>query len=143
MRRYGWSFGVLFIDVDSFKEINDTHGHETGDEVLKSVGRVLLENTRPFDVMGRWGGDEFVSVIVYATEEHLKAIADRFRRIIEEIAITADDGNVRVTLSIGATLARKEDNVESLYKRADRLMYLSKNSGRNRVSIETDDNRDT
>ena len=143
MRRYGWTFGVLFMDVDSFKEINDTYGHETGDEVLKSVGKGLPSDTRPFDVMGRWGGDEFVGVIVYATEAHLKAIAERFRRIVEEIVIPGDDGNVRVTLSIGATLARKDDNVESLFKRADRLMYQSKNSGRNRISVETEDNRDS
>ena len=136
MRRYGWTFGVLFIDVDGFKNINDHYGHNAGDEVLKVVGKALLDSTRPFDVLGRWGGDEFVAVIVYATEEHLRSIANRYRQLVEAVTIPAGPETIKVTLSIGATLARPDDNVVSVYKRADGLMYESKNTGRNRVTIK-------
>jgi len=138
LRRYGWTFGMLFIDLDEFKDVNDKYGHDAGDEVLRVVGKTLLENTRPFDVLGRWGGDEFVGAIIYATEEHLGAIAERYRRLIEDLAVPVGSDTVKVTVSMGATLARKEDNVESLYKRADKLMYQSKNGGGNRVSLDGD-----
>ena len=139
MRRYGWTFGILFIDIDWFKNINDTYGHERGDDVLKAVGKTLQDSTRPFDMLGRWSGDEFVSLIIYATEEHLYSIAERYRRLVEDLTITINSDTVKTSISIGATLARKEDDVSSLYTRADKLMYESKKAGRNRTSMDKRD----
>ena len=135
MRRYGRIFGVLFIDIDHFKEINDTYGHDVGDRVLKMVADTLVNNLRAFDILGRWGGEEFVSVVVNVNEELLSSIAHRFRFLVEQSRLSVESVALRVTVSIGATLARPKDTVKTLMKRADRLMYRSKQLGRNRVCI--------
>jgi len=135
MRRYGRIFGVLFIDIDHFKKINDTYGHDIGDRVLKMVADTLVSNLRSFDILGRWGGEEFVSVVVNVNEKLLSSIAYRFRTLVEQSSFSLETVALRVTVSIGATLARPKDTVKTLMKRADRLMYRSKQAGRNRVCI--------
>lgn len=137
MRRYGWTFGVLFIDLDNFKRINDEHGHDIGDKVLKMVARTLAGNSRPSDLIGRWGGEEFVAVIVNINKDQLYSIADKFRLLIEKSFIFTGPTIVRVTVSIGAALARPKERMNTLLKRADKLMYHSKASGRNRVSVDS------
>jgi diguanylate cyclase (GGDEF)-like protein/PAS domain S-box-containing protein len=135
MLRYGWPFGVLFIDIDHFKDINDLYGHDIGDEVLKMIAKTFINNSRPFDTVGRWGGEEFVAIILNVTEDRLYAIADRLRMLVEQSSLSINQGNIRVTISIGATLALENDTIETLIKRADQLMYRAKTSGRNCVSI--------
>jgi len=135
-RRYGWPFGLLFVDIDRFKDVNDAHGHEVGDEVLKMVARTLLNSFRPFDFVGRWGGEEFVALIVNVGDERLRSIAERARSLIEGSGLLRGRHAVRVTVSIGAAAARTDDTVESLVSRADGLMYRSKQLGRNRVTLE-------
>jgi diguanylate cyclase (GGDEF)-like protein/PAS domain S-box-containing protein len=139
MDRYGWTFGVLLADIDRFKNINDTHGHDVGDRVLKMVGRTLQNSIRSFDVMGRWGGEEFLAVIAYVSWDHLSSIADKLRSLVEKSSFTEGKDTIRVTVSVGATLARPDDTAETLVKRADRLMYRSKTAGRNRVTVGRDD----
>jgi diguanylate cyclase (GGDEF)-like protein/PAS domain S-box-containing protein len=136
MDRYGWPFGLLFVDVDQFKQINDEYGHLTGDEVLKMVARTLARSVRSFDFVGRWGGEEFIGIIRSATEKTLRSVANRCRTLIENACLRIDDKVIRVTVSIGATLARSDDTMETLLQRADQLMYQSKASGRNRVSCD-------
>ncbi len=136
MHRYGWSFGMLFIDVDHFKRINDTYGHDIGDEVLRMLGRTFTVNARYFDVVGRWGGEEFVAILCNVEQEQLRMVADRLRVLAAESRLTVWPTIVNVTLSIGATMARLDDTVESILKRADDLMYQSKTSGRNCVTVE-------
>ena len=136
MRRYGWSFGVLFIDIDHFKRVNDIYGHDVGDEVLKMIARTLLSNLRPFDILGRWGGEEFTAIIVNVNEEQLYSIANRFRLLVENSALHRGPNIIRVTISIGATFAQANDTIDTLLKRADELMYHSKTTGRNRVSMK-------
>ncbi len=135
LQRYGWRFGVLFIDIDHFKEVNDRYGHDLGDEVLKMVGRTLQNSVRPFDVVSRWGGEEYVAVIANVEGEDLLTAANRSRVLVEESSMPAD-GGLRVTISLGAPLARKDDTIESLIKRADHLMYRSKQAGRNLVTAD-------
>jgi diguanylate cyclase (GGDEF)-like protein len=135
--RYGWPFGVLFIDIDHFKMVNDLHGHDAGDLVLTGVARTLQENARSFDLIGRLGGEEFIVNLVNVDESQLIMIAERFRLMVEGSAISKGEDSMRVTVSIGATLARKGDTVDSLLSRADRLMYQSKRSGRNRVTADS------
>ena len=139
LRRYGWPFGVIFMDVDNFKNINDAHGHDVGDKVLVSVGKALQSQSRPFDVVGRWGGDEFCAVIVQAGREQLAPIAERYRRVVPTAGVYVPAGVIEATVSVGATLARPEDTVESLYRRADQLMYESKANGRNCVTLKLDE----
>ncbi len=135
-RRYGWSFGVLFIDIDHFKDVNDRFGHEQGDAVLKLVAQTFQANTRPSDVFGRWGGEEFVGLISAASAQDLLNLARRFRILVANSHLRGDGEIIHVTISVGATLVREDDTMETLISRADELMYQSKKSGRNRVTME-------
>lgn len=135
LQRYGWRFGVLFIDIDHFKDINDRYGHDLGDQVLRMVARTLQNSVRSFDVVSRWGGEEYVAVIANVESEDLLTAAERSRALVEESGLPADPG-LHVTISLGATLAQKDDTIDSLIKRADALMYRSKNAGRNRVTAD-------
>jgi diguanylate cyclase (GGDEF)-like protein len=136
MLRYGWPFGVLFIDIDHFKEVNDVYGHDVGDEVLKMIANTFMNNSRPFDAVGRWGGEEFVAIILNVTEDRLYAIADRLRMLVEQSSLSVGRDTIRVTISIGATLALENDTAETLIRRSDQLMYRAKTSGRNCVSMQ-------
>ncbi len=134
-KRYGWPFGVIFIDIDRFKYINDECGHPAGDEVLKMVAKTLLNSARSFDVVARWGGDEFIAVIANVERDQLVATANRFRTLVEQSSRAA--GPVpQVTISVGATLSRSDDSEETLLERADRFMYESKSAGKNRVTAD-------
>ncbi len=131
LRRYDRSFAVLFIDIDHFKIINDNYGHDIGDKMLSAVSKTLSNGLRPFDIFGRWGGEEFVALLVNLNEEHLYSVSERLRLLVEQLVISVNSIDVRATVSIGATLARKNDNINIIIKRADQLMYKSKVSGRN------------
>lgn len=135
MHRYSLSFGVLFIDVDKFKDVNDTYGHYFGDRVLTMVANTLSLNLRPFDIIGRWGGDEFLAVLINIDGKQLYSIAERLRILVEGSGISIGSSDIGVTVSIGATLARADDSPHSLWKRADSLMYQSKADGRNTVTM--------
>jgi len=136
--RYGWPFGVLFVDIDHFKAINDQFGHEQGDKVLKLVAMTLQNSLRPFDFLGRWGGEEFLAIVINVTQAKLEKIAERARMLIQESKLVVGKGQVELTVSIGATLAHKKDQISDLVKMADQLMYQSKKAGRNRVTINAE-----
>jgi diguanylate cyclase (GGDEF)-like protein/PAS domain S-box-containing protein len=136
MRRAGMRFGVLFMDIDNFKKINDTFGHEVGDRVLRMVSGTLNANSRFFDAVGRWGGEEFIAVICNIDHNTLKEIAERFRILVAKSALT-DRDSLSVTISIGGTLAASEDTTQSIVSRADTNLYRAKNAGRNRVCLDT------
>lgn len=135
LQRYGWSFGVLFIDIDDFKRVNDTYGHDVGDQVLQMVAKTLQNSLRPFDIVGRWGGEEFLAIVLNTAEEQLCSVANRYRLLIERSGFTLGANAVKVTVSIGATIAQGNDNVASLVKRVDDLLYQSKSAGKNCVSV--------
>lgn len=138
IRSGGTTFGVLFIDIDHFKDINDTYGHDIGDLVLKMLAKTLMSNTRQHDVLVRWGGEEIIAVIVSPNiQTKLFMIAEKLRHLIRQSTLPLETGdNIQVTVSIGATVALAEDTVESLVKRADHLMYQAKKSGRNCVKTD-------
>jgi len=136
LTRYGWRFALLFVDLDHFKSVNDVYGHSAGDEILKMSAMALRSAVRSFDFVGRWGGEEFVVILPNMTEELLPVVADRCRRVIEESVYQTEGRQVHVTASLGGTMARDTDTLESLIDRADRLMYESKQAGRNRCTFE-------
>lgn len=137
LKRYGFGFSVLFIDADCFKTINDTYGHTAGDRILKMIGATVANSLRSFDIIGRWGGEEFVVLLINPKREDLFKLTDRLRRLVENSALTLENGEVlKVTVSIGATAAQKGDTVGSLVERADKLMFESKRLGRNQVSVD-------
>lgn len=133
LERFNVPFGLFFMDIDHFKKLNDTYGHEIGDEVLRYISKTYVINSRPFDVYGRWGGEEFVAVIRNVNDKELRRIAERVRRLVGESYIIHSGRKIFVTLSIGATMARLDDSLKSLVNRADDNMYRSKQGGRNRV----------
>jgi len=133
-KRYGWSFALLFIDVDHFKRINDEYGHALGDQVLTMVAHTLEGVARAHDFIGRWGGEEFVMVVTGADQSGLLAVAERVRLLVERSGLRTERAQIEVTVSIGAATPEPGDTVESLIARADERMYESKAAGRNRVS---------
>jgi diguanylate cyclase (GGDEF)-like protein/PAS domain S-box-containing protein len=135
MKRLGLTFGLLFIDIDHFKVFNDEYGHDIGDKVLQTVANTLKRALRPFDMVGRWGGEEFIGIIRNTDKARLLKIANRMRHLIGNSTVRHCDAILRVTVSMGATMALGSDTKESLVKRVDQLMYNSKQKGRNRVTI--------
>ena len=134
--RYGWTYGVLMMDIDHFKGFNDTYGHDIGDRVLKMVATTLASNIRIHDTVGRWGGEEFLVVLEKITPMELAARAERLRMLVAASGLTLHDDPVSVTISTGGSLASANDAIEDVVKRADMLLYQSKESGRNRCTIE-------
>ncbi len=135
LKRYGWPFGVLFMDIDKFKAVNDTYGHDTGDRVLRLAAATIRNGLRSSDVVVRWGGEEFVAIVASVDEEKLLHVGEKIRILVERSSMTLGNETRNVTISIGATLARKRDSAASIIKRADALMYQSKKKGRNRLSM--------
>ncbi|MGD9821226.1 MAG: diguanylate cyclase [Aminobacteriaceae bacterium] len=135
-QKSGVPFGVLFFDIDHFKRFNDNHGHDIGDRVLETTAKTLVSAVRPFDVIGRWGGEEFVGLFPNAERETLASIGERLRSAVEATWIEADGQRLSVTVSIGGASAAKEDlSAAAVVKRADTMMYRSKQEGRNRVTV--------
>ncbi|MFC1498686.1 diguanylate cyclase [Verrucomicrobiota bacterium] len=135
--RYEMTMGVLFIDIDNFKHINDAYGHDAGDQVLKMVAKNLLYNSRSFDLPARWGGDEFIVVSAHIEPGELRKIAERYKVLIgaSELLLPDKAQTQRITVSVGATMLRSNEEYQSVLNRADKLMYASKNSGKNIVTI--------
>jgi diguanylate cyclase (GGDEF)-like protein/PAS domain S-box-containing protein len=134
-RRYGIPFGILFMDIDHFKRFNDSWGHDVGDEVLKFVSRTFVANARPFDLYGRWGGEEFVGIIRNIGSEDLAALGNRLRGLIAGSYLLHEGKHLQVTISMGATTVADGDSIDRLMRRADTLLYRSKEEGRNRLSL--------
>jgi diguanylate cyclase (GGDEF)-like protein/PAS domain S-box-containing protein len=134
--RYGWCFGVIFIDIDYFKAINDRYGHDIGDRVLKMVAKTMVLSTRSFDVIGRWGGEEFIAILANVNQETLGVVANRLRMLVENSILEEGKNKIQVTISLGATLAKPKETMETLFKRADELLYQSKTKGRNCITFE-------
>jgi diguanylate cyclase (GGDEF)-like protein/PAS domain S-box-containing protein len=130
-------FGMLLFDLDRFKTINDSFGHDCGDRALQEVARTLTGSLRPTDVVGRWGGDEFVAIVGNVNLETLKVLAERCVMLVAETAIFSNDGkSLALSISVGATLVHPGETTEELVQRADELMYESKKNGRNRATTD-------
>jgi diguanylate cyclase (GGDEF)-like protein len=132
----------LFMDVDHFKSVNDNHGHQVGDQVLRDVAGIIREQLRSSDVLGRYGGEEFSALLVNASSDAAIEIAERIRSLIAQHVFSASDGNtLSLTISIGiATLPASididaETLSEDLVERADQAVYQAKSNGRNQVIL--------
>ncbi|GFO61865.1 diguanylate cyclase [Geomonas silvestris] len=139
-RIYEWQtdrvpFGVIFFDIDTFKDVNDNFGHAIGDEVLAMVAKTVSNLLRRLDVISRWGGDEFVAILNNVRQRDFQIITERIRTFVANSFIMIGDHKLSVTASIGATLAKPGDTSETILQRADALMYASKSDGRNRVTL--------
>lgn len=128
--------GLLFMDVDQFKQFNDIYGHNSGDEVLRMVAKTIRHAVRATDTVGRWGGEEFMAILYDVQDERdLLAAANKVRAMVEYSRLDVDGQGLAVTVSIGGTLLGPDDTHDSFVARADALMYKSKQAGRNRITI--------
>lgn len=128
LSRDGTPLGILLIDVDDFKLVNDTYGHRTGDQVLRDIGRVLRESVRATDAAGRLGGDEFLVVLAGVSEAQAQRVARRIRRDIESITVPPAGRCVRVSIGVAVTRAKSASS-HMLLDDADQSMYRAKRTG--------------
>jgi len=131
--RYKTGFSVLLLDLDHFKKVNDKFGHLIGDMVLLEIGKILKENVRVSDTVGRWGGEEFLIILPQTSQGSALIVAEKIRQEVERAQF---QGVGHITCSLGAATFRIGDNQDKILLRADRAMYAAKNSGRNQVKGE-------
>lgn len=132
--RYKLKFAYLMIDIDNFKNINDTYGHLVGDCILRDVGRILKENTREIDLDARYGGEEFSLVLPEAEREEARLVGERIRKKVEENVFSAYDEKLHVTISAGiSTYPDDSADIKGLAEKADKALYAAKKSGKNIV----------
>jgi diguanylate cyclase (GGDEF)-like protein len=129
----GLSF--IMLDIDHFKKVNDTYGHDAGDIVIKMVADTLMEETREKDVVGRLGGEEFGIVLPQTSLDEAVEIGERIRKAIESKSVKYGDLDLSVTISLGATHSESNDDLEAVVKIGDTNLYKSKQNGRNRISF--------
>lgn len=131
------SFGILWLDIDDFKEINDQHGHALGDVALTTVADIIRSVVRPYDSAARWGGDEFLVLVQDCDDVKLRGLGERIRLAIAscDSLVAADGGALHLSASIGAALADGSRDSEAVLHDADRALYVAKNAGRNRFEL--------
>ena len=130
---------VLFVDMDHFKDINDTHGHAAGDECLRLLSETMRHSLRPGDMLGRYGGEEFLVLLPGRDVAGAVAIAERIRTAIEQQVLDCNGQSLRMTVSVGvATRRMQERDPDAAVERADRALYAAKRAGRNRVEVAPD-----
>jgi two-component system, cell cycle response regulator len=140
-KRHGGSIGVALLDLDRFKDINDTHGHLVGDDILRAAASAMQNCTRRYDAVGRFGGEEFIVVLPGCDDINARSHAERVRSAIEQISVKTPQGPIGVTASLGVTVARADQTIDAcgLIRAADAALYQAKRNGRNRVEfVESD-----
>jgi diguanylate cyclase (GGDEF)-like protein len=134
-RRGGEPLSLLALDIDHFKRINDTHGHEVGDRVLQRVAHGARSALRAADVVGRTGGEEFLALLPRTGPADAAEVAERLRRAVERLAVADLAAGLAVTVSVGVASLASGESIEDLVRRADAALYRAKQSGRNRVEV--------
>jgi len=124
------------MDIDHFKNVNDTYGHLVGDEILKIVAYTLSSNVAKTDLVSRWGGEEFIAIVDVLNNDDLMKIAERLRLLVAASGYQFDEEKtIQVTISIGGTLVTKTDTIKTAIARADKNLYYAKQNGRNQSKI--------
>lgn len=129
----GKEFILIICDLDNFKSINDQHGHEIGDRAIQAFAKLLQNNVRKSDIVGRVGGEEFCILLPGASSQEAKSIAERCRKEFASKTIEGLPNDHSISASFGVALWRKDDDYQALFRRADQGLYIAKNSGKNRV----------
>ena len=129
---------IMIVDIDFFKRVNDTYGHLVGDVALKTVAKYMAKNLRPFDLLVRYGGEEFALLLPNTGRAAAEALAERLRSLIADCKIQSDNIQFQVTISTGVALAYGEKTLKVLLEEADRALYRAKELGRNRVEIASE-----
>ncbi len=134
-QRYDQLFSLVVFDLDRFKSINDTHGHWAGDRCLKEIVKRISPILRETDLIGRWGGDEFVLIFPATCQQSAVVVAERLRKLIQNTRLVYHKQEISMTISVGVTQALEDDQtIETVFNRADKAMYKSKKAGGNTVT---------
>jgi diguanylate cyclase (GGDEF)-like protein len=131
--RHARQLSLLMVDIDHFKEVNDTYGHLAGDTVLQGLAGILTKRLRPDDELGRYGGEEFCAILPETSAEGAIKIAEELRKRVEEHSFVVEGEQISVTVSIGVAELKKGMDLKAFYKHADDMLYQAKRSGRNKV----------
>ncbi|WP_434603607.1 diguanylate cyclase [Pseudomonas sp. R1-7] len=135
-QRYGNALSLVMLDIDHFKQVNDTYGHQAGDQVIVQVAALLHEHVRESDVAGRYGGEEFGVVLSDTDQAGARIFAERLRQAVEALLVQYNGQDIRFTISLGvADLSTPANDHAELIARADQALYTSKKTGRNRVTV--------
>ena len=129
-------FALLFADIDNFGKFNNEYGHDAGDAVLTNIALSLQNTMRSMDLVGRWGGEEYVGIYSIAKDSEALIIGEKFRQLVSSTEVVYGDKTLNVSISVGVTVVRPGDTVQSIVERADHLMYESKRNGKNRVTVQ-------
>ena len=129
-------YAIVFFDLDHFKKLNDTYGHECGDVVLSTFGKILNKSVRDHDIVGRYGGEEFVAIIHFNLNRELLQFLKRIKTIVTENSFLYKDKKIKVTFSAGVAIRNNYDTYENTLQKADMLLYQAKESGRNKITLE-------
>lgn len=135
-QRMGTQYAVIFFDIDHFKKVNDTYGHEGGDVILSTFGKILNKSIRDLDIVGRYGGEEFVAIVHFKETKELLLFLKRIKSIVTENSFIYKEHQIKVTFSAGVTIRSTYKNYEDAISKADKLLYEAKNSGRNKIILE-------
>ena len=135
-KRHSGVLGIMMMDLDHFKSINDRYGHLFGDLVLKNVATAISETLREYDIAGRYGGEEFAVLAPGTSSGDLVSLAERIRQTVEQLEIQNSSAIVHVTVSVGVAALDEHDSLETLLERADNALYQAKHEGRNRVVVD-------
>jgi len=127
------SFSLVIFDIDNFKKINDTYGHQAGDAILKLAGKIIKERVREIDMVARWGGEEIIVGLVGSDEDHAYKVADDIRKEIEEAAVDWEGETIKFTVSGGVASFVKAKNFDNLFKKSDEALYKAKETGKNKI----------
>ena len=136
-KRTGRPFSVLVLDIDHFKEVNDTHGHDCGDKVLVAVSRSLEQALRSQDILARWGGEEFTCLLPETGAKGARVAGEKIRKMVESSEHTCENIAIKVTVTVGACVYDGSFSMEECIRRADAALYRGKNQGRNQIVIST------
>ncbi len=131
--RNGTAFSVMLSDIDHFKQVNDNHGHDCGDYVLREISRLLKARLRKYDVVGRWGGEEFLFILPGIDSAAAAIVAEDIRKTIESHLFTFNGQSFSVTMTFGVATHRENTSIDGTIKLADDALYQGKKAGRNRV----------
>ena len=134
VKQYASGLSVIFIDIDNFKHVNDTKGHDIGDEILKRISQIFKENIRKTDIIARWGGEEFVILLPNTKVKETIVIAEKLKHSLENSTEIKTILSYALEASFGVTEYKKSDDIDTIIKRADDAMYISKRNGKNRVT---------
>jgi diguanylate cyclase len=130
------NYSVVFFDIDHFKNVNDTYGHDAGDVILKSLGLLFKRYARDVDMIGRFGGEEFVAILPSTDKKGAYQFAEKIRSIVEKTKFMYKNTRIPVTISGGVAERTEVNSKEELLKKADERLYLAKKSGRNKICAE-------